>query len=82
MLRPNSDCGDVTMPVLVLTLRLAHYVSHQCSIRGLRNLEILGPASKILKIEGETVHLCQRIQVDSIESEQVITSELSQSCHC
>ena len=63
-------------------LGLAHDVAHEVARGGLRHHEVLRPPGEILQVEGEAVHLCQGVQVDPIEPEEVITGELPQRGHC
>lgn len=56
-------------------------VSHNDAAGRLCHLEVLGPMSKILEVEGEAVSLGEGVQVDIIEVEHVFTAERSQGCH-
>merc|ERR1719150_231266 len=77
VLWPDSHCCNMAMPVLVEPLRLAHDVTHQVACRGLRHLKVLGPSSHVLEVETEAVHLCEGVEINAIEPEEVITGELA-----
>ena len=91
---------NMSMPVLIEPLRLAHDITHQVSSWRLGHHEVLGPSSHVLnqvfalfqrwlqsrssrnlQVKAEAIHLGEWVQVDPVESEQVVAGELAQGGH-
>lgn len=71
----------MAMPEVLFSLGLAQNVPHESSIGVLEGGTETGPGAEVGEVEGDVVGLGQRVEVDVVETKEVVRTEGSKSGH-
>lgn len=63
IVRRYGQSGNVTVPIVAVSLRFTHDVAHDFAAGRFSYLKVFGPVCKILRVEGQAVGLGQRIEI-------------------
>ena len=69
------------VPQLRLPFSFTKDVAHHSAIRVLESSTQAGPGGDVLGVEGDVVRLCQRVQVNVVEAEQILSTKIANRCH-
>jgi len=78
----HGDSRNVSVPLeTALAFGLAEAVAHDFVIRGTRGKKGFRPLAHVRHVKAEIVGFRQDVEVDIVEDQKIVQSELSNGCH-